>query len=150
MAKGQRWIGGAQGGDAHCAEAGLVQRLGVVVVVSEAQDSLVWAVAQVEQQPAVAPGVCLGDVAQADDRVVCVYAPAPFSQQVVVHLLNAPERAVPGRRHRAVSQVQVRPDPDPFRRTADDPARRLLHQRRQARFLVGPFATAKHDPDEAC
>ena len=37
------------------------------------------------------------DVAQADDRVVGVYAPAPFPQQVLVHLLNVPERAVPGR-----------------------------------------------------
>ena len=62
----------------------------------------------------------MGDVAQADDRVVGVYAPAPFPQQVVVHLLGVPELPVPGRQHRAVREVQVRPDPGPFRRTADD------------------------------
>ena len=50
-------------------------------------------------------------------------------------LLNVPERAVPGRQHRAVREVQVRPDPGPFRRTVDDWDWCVLHQRRQASFL---------------
>ena len=58
------------------------------------------------------------------------------------HLLDVPERAVPRRQHRAVRQVQVRPDPGPFRRPADDRDRRLLHQRRQASFL-GRLARAR-------
>ena len=102
MAEGQRWVAGVQGGDAHRAEAGVVQPFGVVVMVPEDQDSLSWAVPYVEHQTPVALGVGMGDVAQADDRVVGVYAPAPFSQQVAVHLLDVPERAVPGRQHRAV------------------------------------------------
>ena len=78
MAEGQRWVGGAQGRDAHRVEPGVVQPFGVVVVVSEDQDSFPWAVPHVEDQPPVAPRVRVGDVAQADDRVVGVYAPAPF------------------------------------------------------------------------
>ena len=132
MAEGQRRLAGVHGGDVHRLEAGVVQPFGVVVVVSEDQDSLARTVPDVEHQVPVASGVGMGDVAQADDRVVGVYAPAPFSQQVVVHLLDVPERAVSDGQHCAVREVQVRPDPGPFRRTADDRDRCVLHQRRQA------------------
>ena len=91
MAEGQRWVAGVQGGDAHRAEAGVVQSFGVVVMVAEDQDSLAWTVRHVEHQPPVAPSVGMGDVAQADDRVVGVYAPAPFPQQVAIHLLHVPD-----------------------------------------------------------
>ena len=84
MAEGQRWVGGAQGRDAHCLEAGVVQSFGVVVMVAEDQDLLSWIVPHLEHQPLVPPGVRMGYVAQADDRVGGVYAPAPFPQQVVV------------------------------------------------------------------
>ena len=65
MAEGQRRVGGAHRRDAHAVEAGVVQPFGVVVVVSEDQDSLAWTVPNVEHQPAVAPSVGMGDVAQA-------------------------------------------------------------------------------------
>ena len=117
MAEGQRWVGAAKGPDAHAAEAGVVQPFGVVVVVAQYQDSFSRAVPYVEHQPPVAPRVRVGDVAQADDRVVGVYAAAPFPPQVVVHFLDVPERAVPRCQHRAVRQVQVRPAPGPFWRT---------------------------------
>ena len=84
-----------------------------MVVVAEHQDSLSWAVPHVEHQVPVALGVGMGNVAQADDRVGGVYAPAPFPQQLAVHPLHVPERAVPGRQHCAVREVQVRPDPGP-------------------------------------
>ena len=48
MAEGQRWVGGAKGRDAHGPEAGVVQPFGVVVVVSEDQDSSVSDVPHVE------------------------------------------------------------------------------------------------------
>ena len=50
MAEGQRWVGVAQGGDANRVEAGVVQPFRVVVVVAEDQDSLSWAVPDVEDQ----------------------------------------------------------------------------------------------------
>ena len=40
MAEGQRRIAGLHGGDVHRLEAGVVQPFGVVVMVSEDQDSL--------------------------------------------------------------------------------------------------------------
>ena len=48
MAEGQRWVGGAHGRDAHAREVGVVQSFGVVVVVSEHQDSSVSDVPHVE------------------------------------------------------------------------------------------------------
>ena len=91
MAEGQRRIAGVQGRDAYRLEVGVVQRFGVVVMVAEDQDSLSSAVPHVEHQPPVALGVGMGDVAQADDPVVGVYAPAPFPQQVAVHLVDVPD-----------------------------------------------------------
>ena len=39
---------------------------------------------------------------------------------VPVHLLDAPVRPTPARQHRGVRQMQVRPEPDPFRCAGDD------------------------------
>ena len=54
MVEGQRLVGGAQGRDAHAAEAGLVQPFGVAVMVSEAHLLSLRAVIQVEHEPVVA------------------------------------------------------------------------------------------------
>ena len=67
-----------------------------------------------------APSVRMGDVAEADDGVAGADAPAPVLQQVAVHLVDVPERAVPGEQHRAVPQVQVGPDPRRLRHGFDD------------------------------
>ena len=52
-------------------------------------------------------------------------SPAPtrrlqFCSRWAVHLVDVPERAVPGEQHRAVPQVQVGPDPRRLRRGLDD------------------------------
>ena len=94
MAERQRWVRGAHRRDAHAPDAGVVKPFSVVLLVVQDQDLLIWAVPHVEQQPTVALGVGMGDIGQADDCLVGVYAAAPFPQQVVVHLLDLPERAV--------------------------------------------------------
>ena len=66
MAEAQRWVRGAQGRDVHAVEAGVVPRFGVVVVVAEHQESLSWAVPQVEHRASVAGGVSIAT--RSDDR----------------------------------------------------------------------------------
>ena len=74
----------------------------------------------VEHQAVVAPGIRMGDVAQADDGVAGADTASPVPEQVPVHLLDAPERPTPAQQHRGVRQMQVRPKPGPFRSAGDD------------------------------
>ena len=73
----------------------------------------------------------MADVAEADDGVVGADPASPVSEQVPVHLLDAPERPTPAQQHRGVRQMQVRPDPGPLRRAGhyrDVGVGRQVHQ----------------------
>ena len=62
----------------------------------------------------------VSDVAQADDRMVRLHAPAPFAQQVAVHRLDVFERPAEVLHRGRVAQVQVAPDPGLLRWRPDD------------------------------
>ena len=98
---------------------------------------LAGTVAYVDDQAPISPGVRVADVTQADDGVAGADALAPSRQQVPVHLLDAPERAVPDEQDRAVGQVQVEPDPGPLGRRLDDRDCRSLHRSGQLRLGAG-------------
>ena len=138
-----RWLSASGGSVAHSAATccsvnpGVVQGLGVEVMVAEDEQALAGAAAYVEHQAPIAPGVRVGDVAQADDGVAGPYAAAPFAQQVVVHLLDVSERPVPAEQDGSVVQVQVGPDPGPLGRRLDDRDRRSLHRSGQLRLGAG-------------
>ena len=82
--------------------------------------TLTRAFGQVEHQAVVAPGIRMGDIAQADDGVAGADTASPVPEQVPVHLLDAPERPTPAQQYRGVRQMQVRPKPGPFRCAGDD------------------------------
>ena len=144
MGQRQGRVGGAQGGEVLPREPGFLEGLGVAVVVPEDEHSPAGAVAGVEHQAPIAPGVRVGDVAQADDGVAGPHPAAPFAEQVVVHLLDVSERPLPAEQDGAVGQVQVGPDPGSLGRRLKDRDRRLLHRPGQvslgARAIVrGPL-----------
>ena len=85
----------------------------------------------------------MADVTQADDGVAGADALAPSRHQVPVHLLDAPEQAVPDEQDRAVGQVQVGPDPGPLGRSLDDRDRRSLHRSGQLPRCVGNQGLAR-------
>ena len=62
----QRRIGGAQRGPAGLVETSSTQCRKVAVVIAEDQESLARAFGQVEHEAVVAPGIRMGDVAEAD------------------------------------------------------------------------------------
>ena len=142
MAQRQWRVRGAQRGHVLLGETGVVQALGVAVVVAEDEQPLAGAVTYVDGQAPITPGVRVADVAQADDGVAGADALAPSRQQVPVHLLDAPERAVPDEQDRAVGQVQVGPDPGALGRCLDDRDRRSLHRSGQLRLGAGAGAGA--------
>ena len=111
VAQGQRRVRGAQRQRALRRESRLAQRDAVQVVVAEHEDPLARAISDVEHQAPVAPGIRMGDVAQADDGVVGSYAAPPFAKQMAVHLVDVAERAVEGLQRAGVAEVQVAPDP---------------------------------------
>ena len=82
--------------------------------------TLTRAFGQVEHQAVVAPGIRMGDIAQADDGVAGADTASPVPEQVPDHLLDAPERPTPAQQYRGVRQMQVRPKPGPFRCAGDD------------------------------
>ena len=86
-------------------EANSTQRRDVAVVVAQDQKPLAQAFGQVAQQAIVAPGIRMGDVAEADDGVLGADAASPIPEQVPVHLLDAPERPTPTQRYRGVRQM---------------------------------------------
>ena len=138
MAQRERRVRRAQRGYVLLGESGVVQGLGVEVMVAEDEQALAGAAAYVEHQAPIAPGVRVGDVAQADDGVAGPYAAAPFAQQVVVHLLDVGERPVPvlNRTDRS-SKCRSGPDPGPLGRRLDDRDRRSLHRSGQLRLGAG-------------
>ena len=137
MAQRERRVRRTQRGHVPLGESSGVQGLGVEIVVAEDEQALTRAAAYVDHQAPIAPGVRVGDIAQADDGVVGPYAAAPFAQQVVVHLLDVGERPVPAEQDGSVVQVQVRPDPGPLGRRLDDRDRRSLHRSGQLRLGAG-------------
>ena len=66
MAEAQRWVREAQSSDEQAVEAGIEPRFAVVVVVAEYQESLSWAVPQVEHRASVAGGLSIAT--RSDDR----------------------------------------------------------------------------------
>ena len=126
VAQGQRWVGGAQRERALRRKPRFAQRGAVQVVVPEHEDPLARAVSDVEHQAPVAPGIRMGDVAQADDGVVGSYAAPPFANQMAVHLVDVAERAVEGLQRAGVADVQVAPDPRRLRDGGDDRYRPLV------------------------
>ena len=115
-------------------DAGVPPYLVVEVMVAEDEHALAGAIAYVDAQASIAPGGRVADVAQADDGVAGADAVAPSRQQVPVHLLDAPERAVPDEQDRAVGQVQVGPDSGPLGRRLDDRDRGSPHRSGQLRL----------------
>ena len=98
----QRRIGGAQRGPAGLVETSSTQCRNVAVVIAEDQESLARAFGQVEHEAVVAPGIRMGDVAEADDGVAGVDAASPVPEQVSVHLLDTRERPTAAEQHRGV------------------------------------------------
>ena len=90
------------------------------------------AAGEVALQSAVfSPGVGMGDVAQADDRVAGPNPAAPLGEELPVHVRHVSERPAPRVDHRVVAEVEVRPDPGVFRvrsENRDGDRAELAHQ----------------------